>query len=532
MLCTIIENDDISDRSLGKNDESPSKKELNLSTKMKKIELSKAPSKRQVIGIKDTSFSGTKDTSSLDKKETSYLEEKERSSEGKKETSYLEEKETSSEEKKETSPLEKKEVSSLGIKSTSSFDRQEKKLGLEKGSAEHALSSQTHFSKELTKTTGLTSSKSDRNITYTESLQQGLVKGSVENSFSLKKKIPKQSTKTTGAIKSKSDRNLVGGRREKNLRSNFARQVTSRFSPLEQVKEEKKHAVSFDISGAPEKQQLSKDSSSTSNLRDPTTTQQVAKPKNGGNSSSQLVREKSQSSFEQAKEKMGHTNSLNVADVPETQQLSTDSSSPSNLKNPITTHQVAKPKNEIKSLSQLQVSNCVSSTSNIENLTTPNQDAKPKNERKNSSGRKGLAQLMREKSEFKLAQKSLKDDLHSEGRSDRMELLLMAQSTPLHNVCKLHGEYASLPSEGIYYKIRHFVRVCKRLTNVKDGNGRTPLHLACSTALELRNIKYLIQINSEMCSVSDNEGCLPLHKACQIVNFDLDVIRLLHTTYP
>jgi len=108
-----------------------------------------------------------------------------------------------------------------------------------------------------------------------------------------------------------------------------------------------------------------------------------------------------------------------------------------------------------------------------------------------------------------------------------VNLLLFSQSTPLHNVCKLSdGNIITL------YKAAHFVKVCHRLTAVKDGCGCTPLQHACYTGKDINVISFLISANPSTCSIPDNEGRLPLHNACTRLNVDLDVISALVEAYP
>jgi len=351
---------------------------------------------------------------------------------------------------KRRTKVELSKPSYLNVKGISSFDRQETNSGLVKESAEHDLSSNIHFSKQLTKTTDMIEFGSDQNATLTKSLQQGPVKGSVEYAISVNDQLAKQSAKRIGLIKSTSERQD----QRKNLRSKFAQQISDRNFYLAPVGEKEGQNKPHDISS----------SSQTQNLTS-------------------------------VKEEEGQTKPHDISGSPQTQQLSRDSPSTVNLKIPNTIQQVSKPKND----------------------------------------REGFLQLIRKKSQEGLnfiRRISTEIVLDSERKIDPTDLKFFSQSTPLHNVCKLDSKYASCDPSDIFYKIRHYVLVCKRLTKIKDGNGSTPLHLACATGLEVRTIKYLMETNPEVCLVSDNEGCLPLHKACQRQDIDSGVIRLLHARFP
>eukprot|EP00591_Stephanopyxis_turris_P014998 CAMPEP_0195533084 /NCGR_PEP_ID=MMETSP0794_2-20130614/39791_1 /TAXON_ID=515487 /ORGANISM="Stephanopyxis turris, Strain CCMP 815" /LENGTH=216 /DNA_ID=CAMNT_0040665511 /DNA_START=56 /DNA_END=706 /DNA_ORIENTATION=- len=65
----------------------------------------------------------------------------------------------------------------------------------------------------------------------------------------------------------------------------------------------------------------------------------------------------------------------------------------------------------------------------------------------------------------------------------------------------------------------------------KDGEGRLPIHHACSKGAPKEVIEELLRVSPRGAQSRDDQGRLPLHHACRKNIFE-DVVRLLLEAYP
>jgi len=110
-----------------------------------------------------------------------------------------------------------------------------------------------------------------------------------------------------------------------------------------------------------------------------------------------------------------------------------------------------------------------------------------------------------------------------------VDLEKFCHSTPLHNGCKFSDKNNG--SKAIN-KIQHLIKICPKLTSVKDSEGRTPLHYACATDAGVSVVDMLLKENDKMCMVADNIGRLPLHLASLSQSINTDIIFSLCVFHP
>jgi len=123
----------------------------------------------------------------------------------------------------------------------------------------------------------------------------------------------------------------------------------------------------------------------------------------------------------------------------------------------------------------------------------------------------------------------IEEEQHVIIKKAAVDLNLFCQSTPLHRACTFSGK--KIGSKTVN-KIKHLIRICPKLTSVKDSEGRTPLHYACATDAGVSVVDILLKENDNMCMIADNNGRLPLHLASLSRSINPDIVCSLCACHP
>jgi ankyrin repeat protein len=103
--------------------------------------------------------------------------------------------------------------------------------------------------------------------------------------------------------------------------------------------------------------------------------------------------------------------------------------------------------------------------------------------------------------------------------------------TPFACACAAVTEFQDPDNYSYVSELLRLLKDNKTISD-PDRSGMLPLHIACSSGMNIDNIEYLLDEYPEAICTPDNNGRLPFHAACTRSSTSIEVLELLAAAFP